>query len=544
MRKIENFNNFNLIKEEASPRLPKSEDYWLRKGKEGKKVALYLHDDMDGMASAIEIKKYLLNSGFTIEKYGILNYSEGWKYTTLDPKLINIVVDFANMPGDERDDMIDYYLDHHGVFTPEELEKYKSSPVQKMKTGSAYEAICINLGVPQDSLTLDVIDMIDSAKYQDYGISWDRLLDFNLSDIKKSKEKRLEFGAAFNQFIKRSDSKTIIAVVENCPDASIFSIYNVMKRVYPQHNVTMGGPMRGQPKDFQKDSEWRLGEMQKRTRGFNVKKSTFKTQGEFVQKFKRGELIRVDGYQKIGDLVFVPTGTWANALRARTIVERDVKAGNLDSEPKFILLQYGGTLQVCSYKKMEEMKDELPVLKNGKVVDDLGKYMTELLGNFQKHLGYYSADTTIGQDEITVSGGHGGIGSISNVFGECKVEPYVGQRYVDMFKNKIISDLSGVPFNLNLKWSEPVEFNPKEPEMDNKVIGIEDVTKLDKQGNVIKNENFEYNLTDRDGQTTVVSKQDFVNAGAEKAMDPEHVTIDIENKRIIAKFENFKSKNK
>lgn len=542
MRKIEKFSDFNLIKEEASPRLPKSEEYWLKKGKEGKKVALYTHDDMDGIFSAIEVKKYLVNAGFTIVKYGILNYSEGWKYTTLDPKLINIVLDFANMPGDERDDMIDYYLDHHGIFTPEELERYKSSPVQKKKTGSAYEAICQSLNVPQDSLTLDVIDMIDSAKYQDYGISWDRLLDFNLSDIKKSDKKRLEFGAAFNQFIKRSDSKTIISVIENCPDASIFGIYNVMKKVYPQHNVTMGGPMRGQPKDFQKDSEWRLGEMQKRTRGFNVKKSTFKTQGEFVQKFKRGELIRVDGYQKIGDLVFVPTGTWANALRARTIVERDVNAGNLDSEPKFILLQYGGTLQVCSYKKMEEMKDELPVLKNGKLVDDLGKYMTELLGNFQKHLGYYSADTSIGQDEITVSGGHGGIGSISNVFGECKVEPYVGQRYVDMFKNKIISDLSGVPFNLNLKWSEPVEFNPKEPEMDNKVIGIEDVTKLDKQGNVIKNENFEYNLTDRDGQTTVVSKQDFVNAGAEKAMDPEHVTIDVENKRIIAKFENFKSK--
>jgi hypothetical protein len=32
--------------------------------------------------------------------------------------------------------------------------------------------------VPQDSLTTEVIDMIDSAKYQDYGISWDRLLDF------------------------------------------------------------------------------------------------------------------------------------------------------------------------------------------------------------------------------------------------------------------------------------------------------------------------------------------------------------------------------
>jgi hypothetical protein len=40
----------------------------------------------------------------------------------------------------------------------------------------------------------------------------------------------------------------------------------------------------------------------------------------------------------------------------------------------------------------------------------------ELLGNFKKHLGYHNPDTSIGQDEITVSGGHGGIGSISNVF--------------------------------------------------------------------------------------------------------------------------------
>jgi hypothetical protein len=50
------------------------------------------------------------------------------------------------------------------------------------------------------------------------------------------------------------------------------------------------------------------------------------------------------------------------------------------------------TLQVCGYKKMEEM--ELPTLKNGEVVNDLGKYMTEL-GNFKKHLGYHNPDTSI-----------------------------------------------------------------------------------------------------------------------------------------------------
>jgi hypothetical protein len=479
--KLIRFDDWNRINEEASPRLPKSEDYWTRKGKSGKNVALYTHDDMDGIFSAIEVKKYLLNAGFKIVKYGVLNYSEGWKYTTLDPKLINVVVDFANMPGDERDEMVDYYLDHHGVFSEEDLKKYMKSPVQKKKTGSAYEAICQSLGVPQDALTLSVIDMIDSAKYQNYKVSWQRLLDFNLSDIKKSDNRRLEFAAAFNQFLKRSDTKTIIGVIHNCKDASIYSIFNVMKTLYPAHNVDRAG--RG--KDFIEDSSWRLGEMGRRVRGFG-KKTVFNSQEEFLKANQRGELIQLNGYQVIGDLAFIPTGTWANALRARSIIEKEFNEGRIDKEPKFILLQYGGTLQVCSYKSMDEYGDELPKLKSGEVVNDLGAYMTSLLKNFQKHMGYHNPDTSIGQDEITVSGGHGGIGSISNIFGECEVEPYNGARFIDMFKNKIISDLSGVQFNIGLKWSEPKEYKGSEPEMDNKVIGAEDVTKLGDSGKIMK----------------------------------------------------------
>lgn len=478
---IKRFNNWNLIQEEAAPRLPIKEEYWINKGKQGKDVALYTHDDMDGIFCAIEMKKWLLNKGFNIVKYGILNYSEGWKYTSLDPKLINIVLDFANMPGDERDSMIDYYLDHHGLFSAEELEKYKSSPVQKKATSSAYEAVCIALGVPQDELTVSVIDMIDAAKYQDYGVSWQRLLNYNLSEIKKSEKIRLEFAAAFNQFLKRSDSQTIISVIHNCNDASIYSIFHTMSKVYPEHNVF---PKTGQKKGFLSDAAWRLKTMRDRTTGIRKMKRVFTSQQEFVNTFSQDGLIKVDGYQLIGDLAFIPTGTWANALRARTIIESDYQKGMIPKEPKFILLQYGGTLQVCSYKKIAET-EELPKLKGDIQVDDLGKYMTSLLQNFQKHFNYYQPDTSIGQDEITVSGGHGGIGSISNIFGECEVEPYKGIRFIDMFKNKIISDLSGVKFNVSLKWSEPAEYKSAEPEMDNKVIMASDVTKVDKQGKVI-----------------------------------------------------------
>jgi hypothetical protein len=541
---IKKFNDWSHINEEASLRAPSaSEEYWIKKGKDGKKVALYTHDDMDGIFCAIEMKKWLLKNGFEIVKYGVINYSEGWKYTTLDPKLINIVLDFANMPGDERDELVDYYLDHHGLFSEEDLDKYKSSPVKKLATSSAYEALCIVLGLPQDELVVSVIDMIDAAKYQDYGVSWQRLLDFNLSEIKNSDKKRLEFAAAFNQFLKRSDVKTLISVIDGCKDASIYSIFNTMKQVYGTHNLHTGY-RKGQPKDFEEDSAWRLSTMQQRTRGKGAKK-VYNTQQDFLNDLQIGGLIRLDGYVLIGDLTFVPTGVWANALRARTIIEKDFKDGLIPKEPKFILLQYGGTLQVCSYKKIPETQG-LPTLKGGGVVNDLGKYMTGLLDNFKTHLGYYDPDTSIGQDEITVSGGHGGIGSISNIFGTCDVDPYKGFRFIDIFKNKIISDLSGVKLNMGLKWSEPSEGKGKEPEMDNKVISAENITKLDKYGKVIKtDENYEYQLVNKDGKPTTVSKEEFLKAGSTKAMKTDRkslMTIDNTNMRVIAKFDSFKYK--
>jgi hypothetical protein len=536
---VKKFNDWNTINEEAAPRLPISDEYWARKGKKGKKVALYTHDDMDGIFCAIEMKKWLLNKGFTVEKYGILNYSEGWKYTTIDPELINVVLDFANMPGDERDEFIDYYLDHHGLFTPEELERYKKSPVQKKATSSAYEAVCLALGVPQDTLVVSVIDMIDAAKYAEYGVEWSRLLDYSPSDIKKSEKVRLEFAAAFNQMLKRGDTKTLISVIHNCKDASIWSIFHTMSKVYSEHNIDKFG----RKKDFLSDADWRLKTMQQRTRGQAKVKKRYTSQTDFVNDFYSGGSLRLDGYQMIGDLIFIPTGTWANALRARTIVEQDFKDGKIPVEPKFILLQYGGTLQVCAYKKMSETEN-LPVLKSGEEVKDLGKYMTELLGNFQKHFGYYQADTSIGQDEITVSGGHGGIGSISNIFGSCKTENYEQARFIDMFKNKIISDLSGIKFNLNLKWSDPSESKMKEPDMDNKVIQTSDVTKLDPQGNVIE-EGYEYHLVNKSGKSNTVTKEEFLKAGSKKGMRTDRkslMTIDHTSKKVIAKFESYKSK--
>jgi hypothetical protein len=173
--------------------------------------------------------------------------------------------------------------------------------------------------------------------------------------------------------------------------------------------------------------------------------------------------------------------------------------------------------------------------------------MTSILKNFQQHFNYYDPDTSIGQDEITVSGGHGGIGSISNIFGTCDVDPYKGVRFIDMFKNKIISDLSGVRFNISMSWGDPSEGKQKENPQDYKVMSTSDVTKLDPYGKVIKdtNENYEYHLVDKSsGKPSKVSRDEFIKAGSSKGMKTDRkslMTIDNQNKRVIAKFESFKS---
>ena len=80
--------------------------------------------------------------------------------------------------------------------------------------------------------------------------------------------------------------------------------------------------------------------------------------------------------------------------------------------------------------------------------------------------------------------------------------------------------------------------------MDNKVIGAENVTKLDQYGKPIANENFDYQITDKDGITKDVTRDEFVEAGALKAMEPNNIRIDHNNKKIIAKFEKFKNLKK
>jgi hypothetical protein len=457
---------------ESAPRIPSSEEYWKKKGKSGKDVCLVFHDDLDGCVSAIIVKKYLKDHDFNIKQYGVINYQEGWKAFKIDPKLIVIALDFAeDIPG------VDLYIDHHGSFS-EDVRVTQQRPSIKTKTGSAAEGIAIQLGVPFSEEIKDWIDMIDSAKYDDYNVDIKGILDLDLKNISKSSNSKLEFAASFNQMLKRSDHKTFIEVVNACDSPSIYNIYRLFKIFFPKNNIDRYG----REPDFDRDAKKRLATMQTRTRG-SGSKVRYTDHNDFWKDFssiikddseKSTYKLTPSSYQIIGNLMYVPSGTWANALRAKAIFSQDMMKGIVPDDPKlnFILLQYGNTLQLADLRgKIKDMKEEdLPRTKDGKVIDNLGKYTEDLVKNFETHLDY--------KDDRTKAGGHYGIGSISNIFGKCKNGQYQGLKYLDMFKNKIINDISGVKWPINMPWNEKERdmdkpFDPKE--INKKLVDIKDV---------------------------------------------------------------------
>lgn len=436
----------------SSPKIPKKESYWKKKGKREingtyKNVMLYTHDDLDGIYSAIAIRNHLLKQGYSIIGYGLVNYQEGWDYITLHKDLINVSVDYAHNHND-----IDIYIDHHG----EQFNSNNKRYAIKTATCSAYEGILRQYGIPTISNVLEPIDMVDSARYGHYNINVTSTLHFDFNLFKN----KLTFVGALNQLIKRSDIDTLIEVIHNTKECSIYEIYSNLKRFYGGNNLDK----KFNRKDFVLDGISRIDQMKRRTRGTILKK-VYTSQEHFMSDFYMDDRINLNGngYQVLNNIAFIPTGTWCNPIRARAILQEDIEKGVIPNCIEYILLQYGNSLQIVAYDNTDI---------------HLGKYMEDLVTYFKIKHGYVNNKTAINiDDDVTVSGGHKGIGTISQIFnmnieGSIFDDDIDEVKYVDMFKNKIISDLSNMEWDLRLSWSskEKKKYTYKEPIMDYSVI--------------------------------------------------------------------------
>ncbi len=357
----------NLPINESAPKLPAgntAKDYWEGKGKDSLDVALYFHDDLDGILSAVLMKNELIKRGYFIRKYGVVDYRGSWKNVDLDERLINVAVDFA-VPNEK----IDVYIDHHGEPTTgkksseyvgrsgEELGYELSGG--KLATKSGFQAILQYLGLPQDKILVDVVNMIDSAGYEEYGVPLSQILNIDIKDIvpkdKNDTKGYLRFGTIVNQLIKRSDHATLVEMVHKMNEPTIFQLYN---------NIRFFNPKR-------------------------VEKTKTKMD-KFTNKYSEN----IDFFGKVVDFRGIRV---SNGVRAAAKLE---EIGVTKDEIHYILLQFGNTLQVAKY--------------NQEVGVNLGEFMKSLRDKTSAAFkNKYIREKIAGIE----GGGHDGIGSLSNIPG-------------------------------------------------------------------------------------------------------------------------------
>jgi hypothetical protein len=170
-------------------------------------------------------------------------------------------------------------------------------------------------------------------------------------------------------------------------------------------------------------------------------------------------------------------------------------------------------------------------LKDNTIVDSMNKNYSDLSYKELKYLD--GLKIPVWELIIRNSGGHPSITNISglNFLAYNKAAMKVGyntEKYGDIMAMIVDKFINSLKEKIDLaREGKTVTYDTKGVEL----LGQD------------MNENFDYQLVDKDtGLPKSVSKEDFLKAGAEKGMKTDRkslMTIDTENKRIIAKFESF-----
>jgi len=200
------------------------------------KAKIYFHKDLDGVTSAIIIKKYMENNGIkTIDSEPIQYGGEEYSVRKTPKGVMPVLVDF----GHGKVNMV-IYTDHHDHSEEERKTSVKGQSRLLPKTPSNAEFISQVIS-PTDIMTakdIDVISTVDSADFAKYGLKPSDIskavLDKQLSkDIQKNHRM---MGLVTNKLLltyKNKPGFLTDVVMKSKP--SLMSMYNVIIKLAKKH---------------------------------------------------------------------------------------------------------------------------------------------------------------------------------------------------------------------------------------------------------------------------------------------------------------------
>lgn len=193
-----------------------------------REAEIYFHMDLDGVTSAIGLKKYLERYGVKTVDAHHIQYG-GREFAVPKPQKgrLNVMVDFAH-----GKPMMHIHTDHHSQQSGIETStssKFKHDP-SNVQTISQ-EISPNDLFPPQD---VEMISMIDSANYAKYDVSPDEVMDsvFKASRDVSIEKNRIKMALACNKILLTYKNKPQFLeklVLES--EASLISLFTTIKRV-------------------------------------------------------------------------------------------------------------------------------------------------------------------------------------------------------------------------------------------------------------------------------------------------------------------------
>lgn len=204
-----------------------------------KKAKIYFHQDLDGVATAIAMKKYLENQGFKVVDCEVIQYGEKeWAIKRADisdearGEIMPVLVDFAH-----GKPMFEIHTDHHDSQVGVEKETSTSFKSARSNVETISQSVS-----PTELFTatdLTIISMVDSANYAIDDITPKMVMNFiyKFDENKTSRDNMIMLGLVTNKLLLAyKNYPNFMEDLVMKAEPSIKNIYNIIKQFAIERN--------------------------------------------------------------------------------------------------------------------------------------------------------------------------------------------------------------------------------------------------------------------------------------------------------------------
>jgi len=213
------------------------------------KAKIYLHQDLDGVTTAIAMKKYLEDNNIKVVDSEVIQYGDkefAIKKIDAEGDIMPVLVDFAH-----GKPMFKIHTDHHDRQVGDEDTQSKSFRGARSNVETISQVISPKELFPE--LDIRLISTVDSADYAKYGITPDDVINyiFRIDKDKTLQQNKFALGLVINKLLLAFKNKPNFLenlVMNSAP--SLLSILNNIKNMMDIGNFPKEKELQGFAKDY------------------------------------------------------------------------------------------------------------------------------------------------------------------------------------------------------------------------------------------------------------------------------------------------------